>query len=663
MAERRKLTGNVPHRPCKNPARREACLADQRLFLKTYFAEKFVNPWTMIQVEMLDAVERCSGSGGDQAMAGPRGCAKTTCTEGAIIFGIFKGTIKFALILTATGPDSGRILDNVKFAVESSDELRADFPAECDCIRALEGAPQRGNTQTFGPDFIKTNIEWSADRVVMPTIAGSPCSGAVILCRGIDGSIRGLNVYGKRPDFVLMDDIDTRESADSPYQTEKREKAIERDVAGLAGPGKKIAKVMLCTPQNRTCLAYKYTDPKQKPSWNGKRFKLIETMPTNTALLDEYITRRKTAQEAHDTEAKAARQWYVENRAEIEAGGVATDPLRFVPPEVSAIQHAYNIICDRGLPAFLSEYQSDPQEEDGPQESGITAALVASRVHRYPQNTTPPNPTLNKAIDLGKYWLHWVTIAHDSTAAGYVIDYDQKNVIGVSPEDTVQLSEEQAILATLYSLRDYWIENPDFNEEGEVISPRLIPVDSGSGMHTSAVYEFCRKVGMPFVPFKGFGKGRGLSPFHLGKQSVGRKVGDRWALAKQASGVWLYEFDADHWKRYVHQRFLTPTLDDDGNYRRGSMSLWKSPQSHRHSKFARHIEAEIWMEEFVQGKGLVVGFDRRHKDNHWLDAMTMACAAASMCGVRVVGEAPRAGVRKPMIVGGGSVRPDGRSWV
>jgi hypothetical protein len=44
MAASRRLTGNVPARAVKNPARRAACLADQRLFLKTYFAEKFVNP-------------------------------------------------------------------------------------------------------------------------------------------------------------------------------------------------------------------------------------------------------------------------------------------------------------------------------------------------------------------------------------------------------------------------------------------------------------------------------------------------------------------------------------------------------------------------------------------------------------------------------------------
>jgi hypothetical protein len=645
----RKATGNVAFRECANKPRRDACLLDQRLFLKTYFPDKFPNPWTVIQIEMLDAVERCSRTGGDQALAGPRGCAKTTCTEGAIIFGIFSGCLKFALILTATGPDSGRILDNIKFAVETSDLLRDDFPAECDCIRALEGAPQRGNTQTFGADFVKTNIEWSADRVVMPTIAGSPSSGAVILCRGIDGSIRGLNVYGKRPDFVLLDDIDTRESADSPFQTEKRERAIERDVAGLAGPGKKIAKVMLCTPQNRTCIAYKYTDPKQKPAWNGKRFKLLAAMPTDTDALEEYCNRRKVSQQAGPNEVLAyesADKWYIENRERIESGGIATDPLRLVPPEVSAIQHAYNLICDHGLGAFLSEYQSDPQEEEGPQESGITAALVGTRLNKFERRfVVSAKCVLTIGIDIAKYWSHWVAVAFDENAAGYVVDYGAHHMKGQSPEDRVKLSLEESIADALHTLRVQFEDDPFLAPGGEIISPRLVLIDSSSGLHQRAVYQFHRNVGRAvYVPAKGFARGRGSSPFHPGKESATRKVGERWAKAQQDKewkDVWLHEFDADYWKRFVHQRFLTPTLDDDGSrYRRGSLSLWTPPEAMRmqHKDFCRHIEAEIWVEKFEPDKGVISGWKPRHKDNHYLDATTMACVGASMCGVRVVGE-------------------------
>ncbi len=57
------------------------------------------------------------------------------------------------------------------------------------------------------------------------------------------------------------------------------------------------------------------------------------------------------------------------------------------------------------------------------------------------------------------------------------------------------------------------------------------------------------------------------------------------------------------------------------------------------------IEAEIWVEEFEQGKGLKAYWERMHKDNHYLDVMAMICAAGNMSGVRIVGEARKRGSR------------------
>lgn len=671
LADRRKAERLIPIYPCKNPPRRAACLADSLLFLKTYFPDKYPNPWTEIQKSMVAAVDFRVDHGGDQAHAGPRGCAKTTCTEGSVTVGIFRGRLKFPLVLAPTGPDATRILDNIKFAIETSDALADDFPEVVTPIRALEGAPQRGNMQMCrlvdwdGKPLIpddegeRSMIEWSADRVIFPTVRGSLCAGAILMARGIDGSVRGLNVFSRRPDFVLLDDIDTTESAASDHLTAKRERAIERDVAGLAGPGKSIARVMLCTPQNRRCLAYKYTDPKQKPSWNGKRYQLLTEWPKNRAIWEEdYASQRMADQQAGDALAAGATALYEARRAEMDEGAIVSDPLRFVHGEVSAVQHCFNIISDRGIDAFLTEYQCDPPEEEGPQESGITAALVASRVNQYPHLIVPPNCIWARGVDVGDHRLHWANVAANRDAASFVFDYGFEEVYGTSPEDMDadllkaaqddprrRMAVEQAIYKTLVNMREWMVQNPYMTEmpDGELIAvePSLVLIDSGSGLHQRPVYQFCRDFGKPFVPAKGFGQGRGV--FRVGNDKPGeRKSGENWAQVKQNStesrGTWLYEFDADYWKRQVHQRFLTPTLDDAGNYRRGSLSLWKPSTSHRHSKYGRGIESEIWTQLFVQGKGTKEFWDRRHKDNHPLDATAMACVGLSMAGVRVIGE-------------------------
>jgi hypothetical protein len=653
----------------RDEARYLRCVADPLDFLKTYFPDKFSNPWTDIQREMVAEVIHRMKSGGDQALAGPRGCAKTTCTEGAIIYGIFAGLIHFPLIIAATGPDATRIIDNIKYAIETSDTLLADYPATCGAIRALEGAPQRASMQECclgkrigrdergkpvwqpleGCEPYRSEIEWSADRVVFPIAPGELSAGAVLMARGMDGSIRGLNVYGSRPDFVLLDDIDTAESAGSLHLTEKRERAVERDVAGLAGPGKSISRVMLCTPQNRRCLAYKYTDPKQKPSWNGKRYRLLNEWPTNREAWEvDYSSERIKNQEEGDSLAAGATALYESRREEMDAGAVVTDPLRYTHGEVSALQHCFNIICDRGLDAFLTEYQCDPPEEEGPQESGITDLLIVSRKHLYPHRTAPADGKLSLGVDVGDHRFYWTATASDTTSAEFIIDYgfeedasDLDIEIRKLPQEHPlrQAAVEKRIYRRLVNFREFVLSNPFKNASGAIQESGIVLIDSGSGMHQRAVYQFCKDYGRPFVPAKGFSQGR--ARFEPKSPRPGDTYGERWIIAKQETKEFghlkLHEFDADYWKRFVHQRFLTPTVDEEGKFNPGAISLWEPSEPNYHRKFARQIAAEIWTEQFKPGRGIKAGWDKRSSKNHWLDSTAMACVGLSMAGVRVIG--------------------------
>lgn len=661
MARKRATERDIEIAACVSPGRRAACEADVYLFLTTYFSSKFYNPWTDTQREMIQAILHAAGHGGDQAIAAPRGDGKTTIAECVIAFCILTGLLRFPVIVAATGRDAGQILDNIKYLIESSDPLAEDYPEVCAPIRALEGATSRGNMQTVAGK--RTRIQWGVNLVIFPTVDGSKCSGSVLMACGLDAAIRGRNVHGLRPDFALIDDPETRESAASALQVKQRERTLDQDIGGLAGQGKALARVGLVTILNPGCLADRLTNPTIKESWSGKRYKMLVQKPDREDLWDQFMQIRRHGLDLSETDKRTpeqryaerkddAHQFYLDNRAAMDAGAIVGNPHRAIvlAGEVSTLEHCYCYIADKGLESFLCEYQNDPPEESGPETSGINAALVMSRVHSYPQGVLPASCfALTMGVDVSKYRLHWAAPAWNTSAAGFIPDYDIMDVIGTSPEDTNQLTEDQAILQTLYLLRDHFIANPYATEDGEIIEPKLVLIDSGSGLHQPAVYEFCRKVGKPFVAAKGLSRGRGSSPFHPGKQSHKRKIGESLAIVLQENArqigrpdIWLYEFDADYWKRWVHQRFLTPTLDENGEYRRGGLSLWKSTQSHRHAKFARQIEAEIWCEDFEPGKqGLKGYWERMHKDNHFLDAMAMACVGASIAGVRIVGEGPK----------------------
>lgn len=677
MAAKRAAQRDLSIPPPAEPNRRRDCLADVYLLLETYFGEIFYQPFTPSRREMIDAIMHAARYGGDQAIVGPRGDGKTRAALfGSLALGL-AGAVLFTLVIAKSGPRATRDLKNLKHAIRDSDPLAADFPELALPIRDCCRWPSKARQQTVHGRH--TDLEWSDESIVLPSVPTellrahawrdvpddivSAAGGQVTAALGIDGPIRGYTVNNRRPEVVILDDIDSRESARSRLQTATRQSIIEEDVGGLAGPDRGIARVFLGTPINRTCCAAIYSDPAQKPSWRPQRHQLLATKPEREDLWEAFIALRQQ-RAGDDPDARRAHQHYLDNRAAMDAGGVVTNPYRFdsrpladgQPKECSALESCYTIIADRGWDHFATEYNCDPPQEAGPQSSGLTAAVVVSRLHGYPQAIAPPGGRLAIGIDVGMYTLHWTAVASNPQSAYFVIDYGRADVHGTSPgeldpavarlepdDPRRRMAIEQAILATLLNLRDHWIQHPYTDDEGAVIEPGLVPVDSGSGLHQPAVYEFCRQVGKPFVPAKGFGSGRGQSPFRLGAAKPGqRQIGEAWFIARQPQqrNIWLYGFDADYWKRFVHARWMTPTLDDAGGYRRGGLSLWRSLDSHRHAKFGRQTEAEIWVEDFEPGRGTRAFWDRRHKDNHWLDAQAMACFALSVLGSRVVGAAP-----------------------
>ena len=66
----------------------------------------------------------------------------------------------------------------------------------------------------------------------------------------------------------------------------------------------------------------------------------------------------------------------------------------------------------------------------------------------------------------------------------------------------------------------------------------------------------------------------------------------------------------------------------------------------------------------MAGRGVVVKWERLRRQNHWFDALYIACAAGHLCGVRLVGEGVAA---TPRPAPHRSIRPitlsDGQPWL
>ncbi len=644
MARKRAAGRDLVIPPVCNPRRRRRCEKDPALFLKTYFPIIFFNAFTSNQRSIIkEFIDRLQ-FGGWKAETAPRKEGKTSLLRCLTIYAIVYGFRRFVVIIGANAREADDNLENIRAEFERNDQLAEDFPEICTPIHALAGASQRASAQTVAGR--RTHLKWTGDVIRLPVVAGSSASGAMITSRGIEGTIRGMNFRGQRPDLVLIDDPETDETAHSPVEIEKRERIIESDIVGLGGE-KSIAILYTCTIIAANCLADKFTDPKVKPAWDGTRRKLLVQKPDREDMWTRYMELRQDGVLKGDKSGRKAHKYYLANRRAMDAGAVVSNPYRFDPTEmpdgsakqVSALQFCYDFIADTDWSHFNSEYQNIPPLGHVAELIDINAQTVMKRCSGRDRGTvTPEADYLTAGLDVGGRAVHWTVMAWKRSAS-LIIDY---GVIRVhSPlvgnlEDPENLAAVQdAILAALCEFRDMAADGWPDADTGEMRHLDLALVDAGyarSSMDTP-VYEFVRSSpGKIYRASKGFGTGGQGHYRHPAKRGHGRKLGNHWFATFQPSHkAWLYNMDSDYWKNFVH----TGLLADPG--RPGSLLLFGAIENAvEHRNYARQITAEIWTHEYKPGRGDVWLWKRIRRENHWFDTTYACCVAASICGMKTV---------------------------
>lgn len=633
----------------EDASRRNECLSDPVLFLQTYFGAAFFQPFTEDRRAMLQGIINAAMYGGDSAIAGPRGEGKTRLAIYGGLYLMVSGLSPFPMVIGKSQKKSENELKTIKERLQQSELFIADFPEIGVPFKAVGGWSSRARMQTVAGE--NTNMELAADHIIFPTIRRDqlpsdwpddvePVScGQMLASMGVDGPIRGTNYRDKRPTLALIDDIEDKEAAKSETIIARNEEIIEHDIGGLGGSGRRVSRIMLCTIQNRKCIAYKYTDPKQKPSWNGRRYRKMVKPPDRMDMVETYLQKRIERKE-DDPDAREAFRYWRDNQRSIESGCVVSNVYSYdkrihadgEPLELSAIQAYYNNVADRGADAVATEDDNDPPESVGPQGMGLTAEMVASRVSGLDKMQLPANATaLTAAIDLGKYRCHWVVAAWWKGAGGCIVDYGVAEVTGTDTSLDHQASEPM-IYKALLQWRDELLQKEYVDAAGQRRTVDSVFVDSGT--FTNAAYEFVRQVGPPFYAAKGVGK------YKQKTQSTEKvRAGDNMHAARlDASNLWLFELNTDYWKQWVHERFMTPTFDESNMLRRGSLSLFVPPGKQRHSSYAQHVVSEELVTEFKEGKGAKTFWTVHNPNNHWLDATYYAAAAGRYCGISLLSE-------------------------
>jgi len=655
--------GGIPE--VADPGRKAAALANFRAFCESYFAELFALAWSDDHLTALSRMEEAAVGGGQFALAMARGSGKTTMAECLALWAVLSGRRRFVMVVAATAGKATEILDRLKAALETNDLLAADFPEVCFAVRALERIYNRANGQTVGGR--PTRIGWTKHEVILPSVAGSPCSGSVLRVAGITGAVRGakhVTAEGQslRPDLALVDDPQTEKSAHSPQQCNSREEVIRRAVLGLAGPGKRIACVMLCTVIAKGDLADRFLDRRKHPGWHGERMRLLYGRPKAVGLWDEYA-RIRAADLAGGGRGERATAFYAANRAAMDEGGRAAWEARRNPDELSALQHAMNLELDDPA-GFRAEYQNDP---DDPGEAAAAAAtrltpegLASKCLPQLRRAIAPREATrVTAMIDVQQRVLFWLVAAWDERFGGAVIDYgaypDQSRFYFTAADPRPTLADAHPgiettaqIYAGLAAVADrlFGRTYPLQESAAELPLARLL-VDANWGESTDAIYEFARNSehAARILPSHGKGYTGAMRPMADEKLMPGEMAGPGWRL-RPPTGPGRGRrviVDTNHWKTFVAARLVSPLASA------GSLALF-APPADGHRLLFDHLVSE--QAKTPEGRDRTAAEWRRRPnltENHWWDCLVGSAAAASIDGLRF----------DPAAAAGAARRPDG----
>lgn len=640
------------------PARRQECCANLRLYLEVYHPQTFTLAWAHDHLKVIAKIERAVLQGGLFCVAMPRGSGKSSICEAAATWALLYGHRRFVVLIGAEAVAAKDRLKTIRMELECNDLIAADFPEVCYPIARLDRVNQR--RLTYQGRAIRTTF--TDDKIILPNLVGSPSNGGIVRVAGITGAIRGMKeplATGGvvRPDFVLPDDPQTDESAKSTMQCEERERIIGGAVLGLAGPGKKIAAVMPVTVIRTGDVADRMLDHALHPEWQGERCKMLDSMPLDLTWWESTYKAALDASRMAGRGIADATELYLRERSRADAGAKAAWESRRNDDEASAIQHAMNLYL-RDPAVFYAEYQNEPLPIAKPLDQDVRPEEIAGRFMRIERGHLPLFVQhVTAMIDVQDRALFWVVCGWADDFTGFVADY------GVYPEQdrlyytyadlrrtlatTTKASDvEGQIYSGLTTLSAALCERRFVRDDGAQLTIERMLVDAN--WRSDTIYAWCRSCRWPTIVTPSHGKyvGAKSQAWTEYRAKPGDRCGHNWrqpnVTGRRESRYVLS--DANYWKSFIHAR-LTTSLGSPG-----ALGLFGSNAA-IHRLFAEHLTSETRDRATSERTGRTVdewSLKPGRPDNHWLDCLYGCAVGASMqgCALPTLGPAEQKRQRK-----------------
>ena len=631
-----------------------------------------MKPFGDVQRKSIAQDEEVIRNGGKVCKAEPRGFGKTTRTGNAALFATLYNLRRMVPVFSANMEKSKtQIMGRWKAELLGNDLLYWMFPKIIWPFRSLGNKPQGAASQTYKGKL--THLKWTSDRIVFPTIEGEPASGNILIalplasCRGATHTLPNGTIL--RPELLIFDDVQKDEDADNPNTVGKLIDLIDHSAMMLGSHSQTLSAIMNCTVRRADDLSEHYLG---KPGWRHVRYKMLEKPAEleKEFWLGEYAElRRKYDPENPEDQRRAQKeclQLYLRKRDAADRGAVVTWDWAYAwndndPVEVSAIQHAYNILIDLGEEVFASECQNEPIRETG----GLVLLppdKIRLKQSGYMQNVTPAEvTTLITHVDVHPSILYWHVWAFEPGFTSYLIDDNtfprqrrrnfRHNVLQLPLQNVFPGYDFNA---TLFAALDLLIHGGSISVNGqtytehglmrrEFIKSDGVPLRitacgiDASGQASDVAKKFVRQ--SPFaaslVPLFGRGITAKQLPMAMWTQAKGKKD-DHWVLTKGKPGEPpSLVYDTNYWKTNFHRALALPYEA------KGNASLHKVENPEYWRRFSEACHSERPREVTSEGRTVYeFGEPRPGTFNHDFDVAVACRVLASRSGISSIKAEP-----------------------
>ncbi|MCA9399986.1 MAG: phage terminase large subunit [Candidatus Omnitrophica bacterium] len=278
-------------------------------------------------VELLQGITNRRGE--KLAIAAPRGSAKSTVVSlQYVLYCICHKLEEFIVLISSTSDQAALLLKHIKDELETNERLIQDFPDVCES--GTKPKPPR----------------WTQSEIITR-------NGIKVLTLGTGQKVRGRRNKQFRPTFILFDDVENDENAQSPDSYYKLDSWVTKSV--LKAGSSRTNVVFIGTIHHYNSLLAKFTSDKENPGWIKCIYRSVISWSQHPELWEQWVKIFNNHAEYEGEAGKeAALNFYRENELDMLEGTEVLWP---------ASKDYYDLMVLReedGHASFDSEMQNEP---------------------------------------------------------------------------------------------------------------------------------------------------------------------------------------------------------------------------------------------------------------------------------------------------------------